>query len=320
MGRAEFGFRIREACPACASTQARTLYCCRFDRDPIADYLRGYYAIDTSRLGGGEFRLAECQACGTMYQAEVGDPELLAELYSHWVASTDSAEDDPAYAFDVANPVKSRDGHEILAAASFLGTPPNQLRVLDYGMGWASWGRIAAGLGCAAFGTDLSAERMEYAGRHGITPLTDAEIETERFHFINMEQAMEHVAEPGPVTERLAGALRPGGVLKVSVPSNRGVHALIERLNAGQSRISYGEIMPVQPLEHVNCFTLEGLVRLGRRFGLEPVRPRLADRYAFLRRRGSLAASEPKRLVKELVRPWYQFHNPRNLYVWLRKA
>lgn len=314
-----FDFQVRDRCPACDSTSSRTRYCCSFNDDPIASYLRQRYRIDTAALAEADYQLDECQTCGTIYQAQVGERELLTELYSKWISRTEPPENDPGYVFDVANPLKSRDGHEIMAAASFVDVPLSRMQVLDYGMGWASWSRIAVQLGCNTFGTDLADERIEFARKHGITPLRDTEIGERRFHFINTEQSMEHLTDPASVVKRLAGALQPGGILKISVPSNRGVEPLLKRLNAGQPTVTHAEIMPVHPLEHVNCFTREGLARLGRRFGLKPVTPGMVDRFAFLRRRGSLAWNQPKRLAKELVRPWYQFHNPRNLYVWLRK-
>ena len=314
-----FDFQVRDRCPACESADSQTRYSCAFDRDPIASFLRGRYGIDTASLSAGNYELNECRSCGTMYQAEVGGRELLTELYSHWVGRTRPPEDDPGYKFDVGNPLKSRDGHEIIAASALLGVPVDQMSVLDYGMGWASWARIAAELGCRTFGTDLSDQRMAFAESRGIGTLQDSELGHERFHFINTEQVMEHLTEPRDVAGRLAMALRPGGILKISVPSNFGVEALLRRLKSGQASISHAEIMPVHPLEHVNCFTRDGLGRLGRRFGLVPVMPGILDRYAFLGRRGSLAWTSPKRLAKELVRPWFQFRNPRNVYAWLRK-
>ena len=312
-------FVARDTCPACNSANSRTRYSCSFDRDPIASYLSQRYGIDTARLAGANYRLDECLSCGVIYQQQVGDHELLTELYSDWISRTKPPNDDAGYSFDVRHPLQSRDGHEIMSASAFLRVPLGKMNVLDYGMGWASWGRIARALGCKTFGTDLSEDRTEFARSLGITIVEDADLGSGRFDFINTEQVMEHLTEPSQVTQRLAASLRAGGVLKISVPSNRGVEGLLRRLKAGQSSISHGEIMPVHPLEHVNCFTRAGLCRLGQRFGLEPVIPGWLDGYAFLRRRGTLAI-HPKRLAKELIRPWYQFHNPRNLYVWLRKA
>ena len=111
-----------------------------------------------------------------------------------------------------------------------------------------------------------------------------------------------------------------GGVLKISVPSAHGVDSLLRRLHEGQATITHREVMPVHPLEHVNCYTLEAITALGRRVGLTPVVPGIRHRYAFLRYSGSLDFRNVKRLAKELIRPWYQYRNARNHYAWLRKA
>ena len=70
--------------------------------------------------------------------------------------------------------------------------------------------------------------------------------------------------------------------------------------------------MPLQPLEHVNCFTLEGLRRLT---GMTEVRPSYRQRYAFL---PGVSPRYPRKAVKELVRPFYQWRNPDNLYAWFQ--
>src|SRR5262245_51060353 len=106
-------FWTRESCPACDGP-GQTLYCCPFNAPPISTFLEDYYGrkFDLS----GEYRAIECDHCGTIYQAEVGDDAFLAQLYGEWVESYDP-NDDPQYRFDVANPKLSRDGHEIMTAS-----------------------------------------------------------------------------------------------------------------------------------------------------------------------------------------------------------
>jgi SAM-dependent methyltransferase len=137
------------------------------------------------------------------------------------------------------------------------------------------------------------------------------------FDFINTEQLIEHVADPAAMVAELASRLRPGGVLKISVPSQMGVRSTLEGLKRGGKPV-YGKIMPIFPLEHVNCFSAEGLVALGAKLGLRQVKPSYMQRFAFLTRRKSVDWSSPKRAARELVRPFWQWRNPRNLYVWLQ--
>jgi hypothetical protein len=315
-----FRFISRDHCPACGSAEVRPGHSCRFDRPPISTLVAGYYGIEPALLAAGEYRVDRCGKCRTLFQAEVGDPALLDALYTDWAPQVGGPVGDPQYEYDISNPAKSRDGHELMAAAAFLGRPLGELRTLDYGMGWASWARIAASLGCRSFGTDLAAEKMGFAERHGVVSIAEEAIADHRFDFINMEQALEHLVDPSGTVSRLAASLAPGGVLKISVPSQRGVARLLGRLAGGADRVDYREIKPVMPLEHVNCFTRSGLKALGRRFGLEPVHPRPHQSFAFLGTPGTLDVRDPRRLAKELARPIYQLLNPGNLYFWFRRT
>jgi SAM-dependent methyltransferase len=303
-------FVTRESCPACGGA-ARTLYRCRFDEPPVSTFLATYYRRSFP-LPAGEYRADQCVECGTIYQAEVADDALIAKMYGEWIGQSSSPGDNPAYSFDVGHPKLSRDGHEIVAAAAFVGVPLRQFVTLDYGMGWASWTRNAAGLGCKSYGFDISPARCEFAAKHGISVVLDGV----SFHFINTEQVFEHVTEPATLFADLAARLMPGGVLKISVPSNRGLTATFDRLIGGQPAVTRDEIMPLQPLEHVNCFTLRGLELMASRHGLKAAAPTYLQRFAFL---PGVSPRYPRTALKELVRPFYQWRNPANHYVWLRK-
>lgn len=307
-------FITRRECPACGDANAVTQFRSPFDKGSVARFIRDYYRIDPSILTG-EYHLKQCEGCGVIFQADVGDRELLTALYDEWVPT--SPADHPDHTGPLKNPAASRDGHEIMVASAFLGVPLKEMTTLDYGMGWATWARISAILGCRSYGFDLAPSLMEHARKSGVNAVSDEEVHSLKFDFINTEQVLEHVTDPAGVVDLLGGALKPGGVLKVSVPSNRGVDSAIKKLERGMP-VTSDEVMPVHPLEHVNTFTIEGLIKMGRRYRLAPVKPK--KRYAFLQHRGALNLRDPKGLVKELIRPWYQFHNSRNIYLWLQRV
>ena len=298
-------FVLRNQCPACGG-RGHVLYRCPFDQPPVSRFLEHYYRREPN-LPPGEYRAEECLTCGTIYQAEVGDDELLGMVYGEWIDAPPKP--GSQYHFDVANPRLSRDGHEIIAAAAFLDKRLGEMVTLDYGMGWGAWARIAHALGCQSYGFDLSAARQSFARTHGIR----TDFEKARFDFINTEQFLEHATDPKATVETLVSRLKPGGVLKISVPSNRGVVDGLRRVREGRAGLDDASIDPLCPLEHVNCFTLEGLKRLT---GLNPVRPSYRDRFAFL---PGVSLRRPKAALKEVVRPFYQWRNPRNLYAWFQR-
>jgi SAM-dependent methyltransferase len=311
-------FVSRDTCPACASAAVVTAYSCGFAQPPIRGFIENYYKIDPALLGDASYELVRCRDCTLLYQRWIGDDALLAELYGVWIEKDFDPAGDPQYRKAVSSPRASRDGHEIMAAAAHLGLRAEEMTTLDYGMGWAMWARIAKDLGCRSFGNDLSPSRMAFAEEHGVATLSDEALAGQRFHFINTEQVFEHVARPLELARRLVDALLPGGILKISVPAGEGADKVVEQLVAGGDP-SAEALVPIQPLEHVNCFTHRSLDALARATGARIVEPRLTHRYAFVRARGGLQLGDPKGAVKELVRPFYQFNNRTNLYRWLQK-
>lgn len=313
-----YSFISRDACPACASSAVASVYASPFGDPPIRDFIESYYRIDPALLGGAVYELVRCRECTLLYQRWIGDDSLLAELYGVWIEKDEDPETDAQYREAVSAPLASRDGHEIIAAAAHLKMRPQDMTTLDYGMGWALWARIARSLGCRSFGNDLSPSRVAYARAHGIVTLDDQDLGAQKFHFINTEQVFEHVPQPGALARRLADALVPGGILKISVPAGDGAERLVNDLTAGRA-VSPERLVPIQPLEHVNCFTRRSLESLAAPLGTRIVRPRLRHRYAFLAKRGGLDLRRPQAAIKELMRPFHQFDNQTNLYRWLQK-
>jgi hypothetical protein len=312
-GSDEFAFETRAACPACGSTSFETRFSCRFDEPPISRFLADYYGIDPAALPGC-YRAEQCARCESYFQREVGNGALLGQLYSQWVFDVGDPMLDPAYNFDVLHPRLARDGHEIMAAAAALRSSLQELKTLDFGMGWASWARISQSLGCHSFGHDLSAARMDYAAQFGIAPHEAGN----RYHLINAEQVFEHLVDPTGTIRMLAEALLPGGILKISLPSARGLKRLFSRLRCGTGTVSRDEIMALHPLEHVNCFSREGLRELARGPGLRVRRP-FAEAFAYLGHRGTVDLHHLGNAAKELARPAYQLASRHNIYVWMQK-
>lgn len=313
-------FYVRTCCPACGSHQNFPIYSCEFDQPPVSTFLlQSYPNAELSLVKGAQFRVNKCSECGTLFQAEVGRETFLDALYGEWVWDTDDPESDiPGYRFHITHPRLVRDGHEIMAVAAYLGLKASDLVTLDFGMGWGLWARIAAQLGCRSHGTDLSARRTEFVASKGVTTLTLEQLGGLRTHFVNAEQVFEHLSEPAEVLAALVEALRPGGILKISVPGSNGAEKALHSISKGAAMVR-DSIVAIAPLEHVNCYSREGLEKLGGKFGLKEVKPSPLTGFAFLWQRG-VSLRYPKLLLKELLRPLYQHNNRRNTYVWLRKS
>lgn len=269
---------IRSHCPVCASPASRVLYECPFTRPPISTYIERYYdaigRAELNHLQDATYRVLDCGRCGLVYQQEIPDPFLMDRLYEHWI--------DPELALDRDCRRRgvnecSMYAQEIMQLVACVGEPA---RVLDFGMGWGHWARMAQSLGCETWGLELSPRRIEHARSLGLRVLDPDALDGQRFDLINAEQVVEHLADPLAAMQRLAQTLRPGGLLKVCVPNGRTIHRRLRRLDWDAPRDTRWSLHAVTPLEHINCFDHRALVTLGRRAGLEPSRVPMMIQYA----------------------------------------
>jgi SAM-dependent methyltransferase len=304
---------VRDCCPSCFSTLTEPLLRHPFDQPPVRDYLVAHYEgrADMKRLAGTNFEVNRCLRCGLVFQRNVPSGSLLNDLYECWISKAQAAE-------------RHRRGYTLREHRYIAGQvefvlqhfdlPPWQLDVLDFGFGWAEWARVAYSYGCNVWGAELSKDRVAYARSIGIMVIDQNEIANHQFHFINTEQVFEHLIQPRGVLEHLVKALHPKGIIKISVPDGRGVAASLKRFRQ-LSHWPDDQLMPIAPLEHVNCFNYPSLVALGRLVGLQPLRPRLRLLY-----NGTSGWFELREAARNLFRPIYRHVYPKSTFVYFSKA
>lgn len=300
----------RERCPGCGHGAARTLHREAFDSPGIRRYMREHYEGRVERdFAGNAYELAQCEHCALAYQREVPTEPLLEEIYDRWLPATERAA--------VAARWGLEDYRYLAGQVEFMlehfGQRPDSIRALDFGFGWAEWAKMAGAYGVDVCGAELSRVRIDYARSVGIPVVDAARLPDGEFHFINTEQVFEHLLEPGAMLNRLGRALRPGGLLKISVPD---AGKAIRKLAAGGdfARLSHSDIMPIAPFEHINAFTYESLAALGREAGLAPVRPSLRKLY-----NASSGWLAPRSCLKTLARPIYRHLYPKSTFVYFTR-
>ncbi len=282
-------FLERRACAVCAGLRHSVLRSLPFAAPAVWDFVARYYAgrIAAGELGDARYEIRKCADCGFLWQAYHLDEVGMQCLYEDWISPQESL------AKKTRAGAALLDGYarELAAIARRLGRRPAALRVLDYGMGWGFWCRVAQAHGCDVAGCELSERRLAYARGLGIRVVEALEGEAP-FDVINCHQTLEHLPEPCETLARLARALAPGGLVRLSVPDGSGAErALLDpRWRAGKDAL--------QPLEHLNCFTRATLARIAARAGLaparEPARPRARWRGLRARLAGALRRARPR--------------------------
>lgn len=287
------GLKQRTSCPSCGSSVSDEILSLGYEKDPLRSFLTAYYAkINLKLLQGCVYSLRHCGYCHLIYQQGVPDDELTRALYEDWIDA------------EASRAKKYLSGHwgryrrlseDLCLARALLGPINRPPRVLDFGLGWGEWLKMAKAYGCDTYGVELSREKVESAKAAGISVVSLETLPAEHFDFINMDQVLEHLRDPWETVRRLTASLRVGGLLKISVPNGNGMLKRVGSLRwTNQGR---AEIMAVHPLEHLNCFSHQALIKLGERAGLREVQPSLLLGY-----RTQLAFYDPGMFAHSILR------------------
>lgn len=327
-------FKTRLKCPACGSNKFNNIFKSSYEISPLSDYINKHFnregKVNWTYLYGAEYVLNKCLICDLIFQAEIPGDNLLNEIYNHWltpneIPDTENLEDFHRWfrnawgaKFEQAHlhPRYSRDSHELMMVSKMLNINFNKLQVLDYGSGWGTWVRVAKEMGCDAFGYELSQKASTFTKQFGIKMLDWDSILQHKFDYINTEQVFEHLAEPSMVLDHLAKALKPGGLLKISVPTLKTVEDKVNNLNFRVINSNIDSMFPVEPLVHINCFNMKAIKLMSKNAGLNIVNIPLLNYYSFLSNYGVDWFSF-RQVFKSFMRPLYRQLNHKNIYVFL---
>jgi transcription elongation factor Elf1 len=302
----------RKTCPICDSETAVLLLAEPYNSAAMLSFLTKQYEgrARIEPIASFQYELVRCAQCHLVYQRTIPAGSFLSELYEEWIPASERE--------------RLRRSHQLNDAAYWaeqvhflidhLRLPPHAVQVLDFGMGWGEWASMARAFGCEVTGAELSEERIRHAHSIGIQTVTLEGLTARKFHFINTEQVFEHLIDPVSILKSLAPALHPSGLLKISVPNSGPVLRKLPRITRFAD-LSPESLVPVQPLEHVNCFDYASLVRLAQTAGLRPVRPKLRQLY-----NSSSGWLNPKQALRLLARPIYRHVFPKSTFVYFSRA
>ena len=203
----------------------------------------------------GDYALARCASCGTAVTLAPAPPEA-HEAGAYGGGTPRGAQ--------LAAPLLSAfDRRRLTLLARAGGRPPG--RLLDVGAGRGRFVAQARAAGWEADGIEPSLRGVEGARARGVelqqAGIADAQVAPGSLDAAALWHVLEHLDDPGAALERIAGWLRPGGLLIVGVPNLGSLQA-----RAGGDRWYHLDVP-----RHRTHFTVDGLHALLRRHGLQPV-------------------------------------------------
>jgi SAM-dependent methyltransferase len=298
-------FIERPLCPACKGQNTDSIYEKPYHMAPMRDYVEnsfpGLFSLEEFKQL--PFRVNECRNCKLVYQAVIPSLSALQRIYSGSQAAVTS---------DLSRKIDFTE--ELLRFISFSGKAPEELSVLDYGMGDSLWARLALSYGCKAYGYDLCETSCERARKRGVEVLNEEQIASQAFDLINFDQVLEHLSNPLEVMNMLASALKPSGILKVSVPNGRWIKKALKHEDWSCSRGKYS-LDPLGPMLHLNCFNTLSLKGIAKQVGLDCLDLPILTQYKY-----SLRWTEPRWFVRNLITPLKRRFLNRGTYCLFTKS
>lgn len=216
------------------------------------------------------YHVVRCPNCDLIQTAE-----HYAELSPDYVGLDESAVDE--------NRLWCQGDHKLAAFRQWLAyterfasrqSPRQSPRLLDVGCGTGGFLKFASANGFRAFGFDASSAQAQHAQslfpevRHATSIPDYLEIINQRglkFDCITLWDVFEHIRNPVPFLQQLAGALEPGGHLFISVPNGRAIPWKIRIHRA------WNKPLDLAPWEHVFYHSFRSLEKCIETSSLEAV-------------------------------------------------
>lgn len=207
-------------------------------------------AVQARALGEKDgLALKVCGACGTLYAR--GDNAVPLNYIMYYGESNLSVPDFI--------------GHRCDEIAAAFAPHRKTNRLLDIGCGAGTLLRAARRAGWDAEGLEVSIVAVEHLRADGFKvfqgELAEASYPEGHFDVVMAIEVLEHIAEPAQLVEEIARILRPGGLMWATTPHGRGLSARLLGLDWSA----------VNPPEHLQLFSLEGVRRMMRRAGFRRV-------------------------------------------------
>ena len=264
-------FNKRDKCPICSASELTELYSVPYSDSSIRAYLRNFYnkqgEIEFEYIDKSNFRLLKCYQCDFVFQNEVPNDFLLNKLYEEWIDPVIAKERNSKF----SRIYYKEQFEELNMLIKYIDKDPHEIKIFDFGIGWANWAKIAKSFGCAVYGSEISENRKENAIRNGIIMINWEDIPKYEFDIINTEQVFEHLVNPKETLDYLCQSLNRKGIIKISVPNAYKIEKTI-------SHIDWNDLRAVNvftPLEHLNSFKPKSIIVLAKKCNLSSIDLRL---------------------------------------------
>ncbi len=243
-------FLKQKKCKICYR-EGTTIFNLKFNDKKILNFFNKEYDKKISnflnkKIGRENFILKKCNDCEFIWQENIPKEKFLKQIYDHVI--------DPKESFKKSKSITAIQKKNFDSEITFIKNfcKKKNLNILDFGAGWGSWLLVIKNKYSNIFAIELSSSRKKFLKRKKIKLINLDKTNAYKnfFHVVRLEQVLEHVVNLDKIILDLKKLVKRGGIISIGVPD-------------GKREIKYKMIDirkgPVQPLEHLNCFSNKSL-------------------------------------------------------------
>ena len=212
-----------------------------------------------SKLEATNYELLKCKDCKFVWQKNIPNKNLSVDLYENIIDNEQSL-------------IKSKLKYHNQKKANFKeinkiisNFNKEKINILDFGAGWGHWLMSGSSSFYDSYAFELSSSRKIFLKSNGINVLNFDNINRYEnfFHYIRLDQVLEHLNEPNETLEIIKQLGKKNCIFYISVPDGT---EIIKKEN-----VPFIKKGPVQPLEHLNCFSKLSLKKILSIHGFRPM-------------------------------------------------
>ena len=214
----------------------------------IKYYGKKKYENFKNNLKETSYELLKCDQCKFIWQKNIPEKNFSIDLYENIIDKEESLKKSEKK----FNNQKKSYYKEIKKIISNF--KEKKINILDFGAGWGHWLMSGTSLPYNSFAFELSPSRIKFLLSNQIKILNFETINSFEnfFHYIRLDQVLEHLDEPNQSLSVIKKLGKDNCIFFISVPDG-------EEIIKKKDKNFQIEKGPVQPLEHLNCFSKKSL-------------------------------------------------------------
>jgi len=250
-------------CKICNQT-GTTIYSKSFNDEKLKLFFISYYGEEKykkfkEKLISVSYELLKCNDCKFVWQKYTPNKRLSIDLYENIIDSNKSLKKSELKYYNQKNS-NYKEIKKII-----INFQKKKIKILDFGAGWGHWLMSGLDLLYDAYAFELSPSRKFFLKSNGIEVLNSDSINNYEnfFHYIRLDQVLEHLDEPNDALEIIKRLGKKDCIFFISVPDGTKITKKEKSLIINKG--------PIQPLEHLNCFSKYSLKKFLDIHGFRPL-------------------------------------------------